>query len=677
MAYLTDDEIERRLESARKMGATQQQIDSKRQQVMSMRGNAPVDTSKDRTQNNSLSAKAGRFVLNTAADVARTATAAPRIAATAVDLLAKTPARMLAQNKFNKLQGQPLTAENIQKQERLAKMMQQTSATPLLTKRETNAYSKGDNALQRIGSGALQGSKAGVGTASTVAGFGGGAPTLLKSILLGAGGGYSTSGNTLEETVGGTAIGGISGAAMYGAGKLANKVGENLKNSKVGRNINPQVPSGPKSILSEKELVNMADDLGLRGSTEAKREQVAKLYKLYQGELDDVLSKSNASASFDDIANVIKTRISEQGDYFVPDDSLFQKYLDRELSLLQKKASGGVLTAKDISEFKLSLGNKLTNAFRKESGALSSAPSAIEGARLDVWRSLDDILTGMEPRAKEITSQMSSLYRLAPGLEKLADKGGVKIFGNNIPVGDQIRGVTDLAGRGLNTGGGIISAAGSAMQNPAVPLVAGMSLARPTSDSPVPQTSGYTPTMPTSGSMPPQGQTTSGIQIKTAYDVASGNATRDDWVVAPDGKSIWNPQMQKFVPYDTKAFGSAGGTSALSGEFGNKINMSQQSIGALINDLETGRLQANPGQVSSRYQGLKSLIGEADPSFLEYKQRLQTATIAVRNAMLGATMSPQEIGRFDLPGPNEPMETALPKLKAVYQELNRWIGGNQ
>src|SRR3989304_6923805 len=64
----------------------------------------------------------------------------------------------------------------------------------------------------------------------------------------------------------------------------------------------------------------------------------------------------------------------------------------------------------------------LDSAFKNLQGKSSAAITPAEAVRLDLLKILDKAVTTLAPKAKVATSKMSDLQRLAPGLEKSAEK---------------------------------------------------------------------------------------------------------------------------------------------------------------------------------------------------------------------------------------------------------------
>lgn len=299
-------------------------------------------------------------------------------------------------------------------------------ANPFLNQQEIETFSK-------PGSAALEGSKRAAGMASYFIPGGKAAEGagILAKVIQGAKAGaqagslygYSQSqGNNVEDltadTIKGGVVGGVTGGALSAAGGALSK----FKGAKQGvfeDVVNAKVPASPTMVSKKQEIAEELANMGIEGKN---AKEIAKRmdgkYKELNTQALEILDTSTKTKSLGRLKAVFKKNLNENGEYFIPDDPRYSKLLDRELTLLQKKAKGGKLTAKDLYDFKNELAGKLNNGFRKEAGDLSSPISDIEGVRLDLWRNLDDTITNLEPGVKGITEQMSVLHRASKGVQK-------------------------------------------------------------------------------------------------------------------------------------------------------------------------------------------------------------------------------------------------------------------
>lgn len=224
--------------------------------------------------------------------------------------------------------------------------------------------------------------------------------------------------DTAVDVVKGGIAGGTIGAGMGAVGGVASKM-KGAKSGTQAKIINPEVPASPTMVTKKKEIVDELARMGINGkNAEEVATKVGTKYKELGSQAEEILANSTKSKSLGRLDKVLRKQLNENGEYFIPDDPRYEKLLNRELTLLAKKSENGKLTAKALYEFKNELAAKLNNGFRKEAGDLSSPISDIEGVRLDLWRQIDDQITGIEPEVKTITKDMSVLHKASPGLKK-------------------------------------------------------------------------------------------------------------------------------------------------------------------------------------------------------------------------------------------------------------------
>lgn len=293
-----------------------------------------------------------------------------------------------------------------------------------------------------------------------------GKSAIAGNVLSGAASGAASvagEGGNAGEIIGGAVIGGATGGAIQAGSNVLDKLKGLSKPTKEFADymdksvLNPQTSTSPTSILDEDALLEFSRERGYTGTPNEMRRQLADDYTTLVVDTDGILSASNKSAPLKDVDEGIRSLILEQGENFIPDDKTYQNLLDREMKLLNKKAQNGSLTAKDVFDFKMELGGKLKNAFRKKNGELSSALTVPEAVRLDLWQELDNIISTIEPAVKENTLTMSKMHNLVKGLEKNAKaKSTVPIIGTQIPAAP-VQKATSKAADALNTTSNVLN----------------------------------------------------------------------------------------------------------------------------------------------------------------------------------------------------------------------------
>jgi hypothetical protein len=120
--------------------------------------------------------------------------------------------------------------------------------------------------------------------------------------------------------------------------------------------------------------------------------------------------------------------------------------------------------------FKQQLAKKISDKTFDE----GTTKNITEGVAYDLWQTMDNAVTALEPGVKEQTLKQSKLHQLAKGLNaKSKEKIRIPILGINIPaspvqsgqdlVGRTLQGVSDVTGKvptGVPKGGAILSGMG-------------------------------------------------------------------------------------------------------------------------------------------------------------------------------------------------------------------------
>jgi len=195
--------------------------------------------------------------------------------------------------------------------------------------------------------------------------------------------------------------------------------------------IRPQAGGSPESIIDEDAMMKYLNEKGITGTPSKMRYGVAKQYNNLYNQVGDIIDAPGATRNAYDVntvKNAIIQQIENNGSYYIPGDPSFEKLLNREMSLLSKKAVDGYISDKAIYETLGNLNKQLSSAFKKVGGTSSSAVTQIEGVRLDTRQALTDLLGIARPELQPLTREMSMLHKIAPGL-KQASQESINIFG--------------------------------------------------------------------------------------------------------------------------------------------------------------------------------------------------------------------------------------------------------
>ena len=180
----------------------------------------------------------------------------------------------------------------------------------------------------------------------------------------------------------------------------------------------------------------------------------------------------------------------------------------------------------------------------------------------------------------------------------------------------------------------------------------------------------FVPDMPSTGGQGSTPDTNRPISPIEASELAKqGVSLSNLWVINPDGKSIWNPNTQGWVAYDSKVFGSAGA---------GKLTDKQRSyrgaamIGTEIAGLLDREESLSVGPLSGRLSKIGEVLGTEAPEQTRLKSQIATARTAARNALLGANMSDRELesfldATFDI---NLPLPILKERINIFVQNMN-------
>lgn len=655
MNRITKDELERRLELARSYGATPEQIEQKRREYQQ---SGALKVSNSPFVN--LVADVGKALTKPIVDYGKLVGEAGYQALNTIN-----PRRRYLEEKLTS--GQQLTADERQEIEKYA--------TPKFMR---------DKDIEAISgkplSGAFYGAKKGVGAAATIAPFvapymaGGNllskAGTLKQAIGQGAalgaargfGGDTLDVGQTLAETVAGGVAGGVASGAMYGAGKLGEIAKEKVRSGAPVKLKGTALKDDVFFSENKKELDDVVREIGLdkKMTPTQKTEAIKRARDSYEKQVADILEKKknknftvDKNKILDDFTSYLKDRVdADKFDISTPGN---KRFIDGLWEKVMKAK-----TPQELYSLKSELGKNIS---------FSSVGSAKSEVHKGLWAAIKNSLDDIDPKIRAINRKEKFLFDIAKEVVGEAKKD------TGIGIGSSfIKGVDTLS----PISGGQVSAGVHRALNVAPKLASNLA---PLADLPLAQqvgagvVAGYavgdtkneTPLQKLESDIS-RSSTQRPVTYLEAMQIAQtqGPEALDNmWVVHPEGKAIWNPIQKTWIAYNPQ-------TSKLT-ESSQKIANAKASMDALLQDLEGGVLQVSPGPFSSRAQNVAGALGMADKDYLEYKQRLETATIALRNAMLGSNISAAEMKRFELPSPNEPLSTAIPKLRAVSAELGRWL----
>jgi len=650
MARMTKDELERRLALAKSYGATPEQIEQKRKEYQQ---SGAIAVSNSPFVN--LIADIGKSVVKPVTDYGRL------VGEAGYQTLNLVNPRRIARSEKEKLG--TLTADE-------AKELEKIVSPKFMRDKDAEAISG------KPLSGAFYGAKKGVGAAATVAplvapymageNFLSKAGTLKQAVgqgaLLGGARGFGGDtvdvGQTLAETVAGGVAGGVASGAMYGAGKLGEMAKEKVRKGTPVELKGTALKDDVFFSENKKELDKVIREIGLdkKMTPTQKTEAIKRAWDNYEKQVADILEKNknftvDKNKILDDFTSYLNDRVdADKFDISTPGN---KRFID---GLWEK-----VMKAKTPQEL-----DSLKSELRKNIN-FSGTGSAKSEVHKGLWTAIKNSLDDIDPQIRAINNKENALFDIAKEVVGEARRD----TGIGIPFVKGFEAVSPVSK-------GQVSAGAHRLLNVAPKLASNLA---PLADLPLAQqvgagvVAGYavgdtkneTPLQKLESDIS-RSSTQRPVTYLEAMQIAQtqGPEALDNmWVVHPEGKAIWNPIQKTWIAYNPQ-------TSKLT-ESSQKIANAKASMDALLQDLESGTLQVSTGPARSRVQNIAGAVGMANKDYLEYKQRLETATIALRNAMLGSSITAAEMKRFELPSPNEPLSTAIPKLRAVSTELGRWL----
>lgn len=264
---------------------------------------------------------------------------------------------------------------------------------------------------------------------------------------------------------GGLVIPGLLGGVSKGLEKLGG-FGKELRKGIIAPKVavSPKTPEQEMALVERLGSISKKYGIGFTGSAKAIRDKVNVAYNKISERLGQVLSKSQKGIGVKRLTNLIRKELEENGEYFIPGDKTYERLLDRELKLIAKQSKTGKIPVSTLFRIKNELGKKLNRVFRIERGELQGVVPITGQVRRDIWSVLDNIITKIEPKAKDITRDLSVLHQVSPGLAKQVGRTLRVPFAGTRVTARPYQAVTERLGALLEKAGGL-SALPEGLQN--------------------------------------------------------------------------------------------------------------------------------------------------------------------------------------------------------------------
>lgn len=304
------------------------------------------------------------------------------------------------------------------------------------------------NKFGTVGGAAKETGRTVAGLASYGIPFGLGGNIVTKGVLPGAvaGGLFETGqpGTGMKEIQRGAAFGGVTGGLLSGIGTLLGKL-RGAGTSMRGGVVKPKVPATPKFAQAERELVEEAGQLGLKGSARGQGRELGNLFTQASDDLQRAVGQSDVTVKASSLADDF-TKAAERV-------TNIQKGTGKTNYQFWKKQIGsGKLGSKELGELYRKLLPEVGRVFKKQ--ALGTPLTAKEKVAIELYSLVGDVLK-QDKSISGLLNKMSTMHKLAPGLKKSAEQAGARLplYGKIKATGQPTQWLQDLLGRGMQTAG--------------------------------------------------------------------------------------------------------------------------------------------------------------------------------------------------------------------------------
>jgi len=254
---------------------------------------------------------------------------------------------------------------------------------------------------------------------------------------------------TPESILASSLIGGVVSHYLPKILKAGPKVQEKGAVISAGKIKLPKGKLQPTFALKEKEIAKTMSNLGIRGSAPARAQQLANRYVDLTDDLADAVGKIDKPLQTSKYVNTALNNAKLKTDIAKGVGKSNVEFFKARLNEIDNWA--------DLNKLKFQLQGEIGKSY--EGGALSESGKVIKAFR----DTIDDAIKTASPEAKDILSQLTKLHEITPTIAAQAGQQNLPLFsfivgGIKVPGSRRIiQGTTDLFGRVLQKGGGILS----------------------------------------------------------------------------------------------------------------------------------------------------------------------------------------------------------------------------
>lgn len=236
--------------------------------------------------------------------------------------------------------------------------------------------------------------------------------------------GSSEKGQELSSTIGGGATGLATGLFFEGLRGVNQRLKQKRVNTKREVNLTKQIKNDPFFLKNEKELQQLADDLGVnvKGlSPRKKMEIIQEAFENRQTQINQTLQGQNLSNISTDQGNAVDTLYDSlidrlnQTDY-TPGNKTYENKVNLQLQKLANVGDDPVA----LNQYKSELRGQLANAFKKIDKG--TALTKDEEIRMAAYQAIKDTLDTVSPDIRALNAEQAGIYRLADEFGGLIQK---------------------------------------------------------------------------------------------------------------------------------------------------------------------------------------------------------------------------------------------------------------
>jgi hypothetical protein len=189
--------------------------------------------------------------------------------------------------------------------------------------------------------------------------------------------------------------------------------------------INPKTQASVFGAGEDQAIVKTVDKYVQGITASQKYKNLGTAMKGISADIEKTLAPITKKTTAVDLTKRLTTNLADNINY-VPGDAAYERELTRVLNKVVSFGKNGEVGAADLFKAKQYLGTQLKGAFGK-SGTDLTVPQQV---RMAVWENLDDAITTIAPKVKDLTNAQSYLIKAAPGLQQATKKTvGVPMFG--------------------------------------------------------------------------------------------------------------------------------------------------------------------------------------------------------------------------------------------------------